>query len=181
MNELDYYLIERVGATHVNINQLDTDRYYKVETHDTFCWSGDDLGWCNNGNSVDWMLKNLKPIPPRPKPEYEYELEDFGDEHWKAARMICGGDELWCKAKDDRFYKLTTQSAAVRHSQKGSLYTRKEVKRDWRDDVTGRYCELVVTYSEVHKDALYFRGAATKVEAIKLAKAILKATGAAYE
>ena len=162
----DYDLIERIGATHYDDSG---ELLYRVDGFVVEYFSNCRDGWRENGNPGGWLSKHLKPIPPRPQVEYTYELvvdKDFWElrDEFDAGELFnADGTEIECVTLLSGLYV------------DNAIYRRKEVKKTWAQKVV----ENVVSGDiEVNSSgSINMHGHLERDDAIKLARAILKATG----
>lgn len=143
MKDLDYDLIEKIGATHYRVCDDNFVDYYKVDANgEPLCYSKDAV-WNESISTIKVILTKVKPIPPRSEPEYEYiRVED--DSIFDLKVEFENGELYWEQIRGSGNMPLVASEARlIEEFTENNLYRRVEKpKPDWRDEVDNFCREL---------------------------------------
>lgn len=173
---IDYELVEKIGATHYLYGDNDEVVYLKVVggSFDKYVPSRD--WWDSTGITPCGVLHyGVKPIPPRPKVEVAYEkvtdsIFDLKDEFER-------GELYFMRGNGDYDCVGDNHSDVVKCMYGDNLCRRVEKPVDWVQCVTDSIPDGFGVTKAMAVGNIDIEGVYDKQQAIKLANAILRATG----
>lgn len=172
--KLDYDLIEKHGINYID-PRSNLVRYFKVDGDTVTYYSHTYKRMFESCYSAEWCEDFLIPVSKK-EGDFNYKLASYEKASQAIADFETGAESFWIFAKDARYYKLDSAAAICKSWAKGTLFTRREVKKSWAERVAEELDWVGVSYADsdfLECEVIEY----DKDSAVRFAKAILKATG----